>query len=200
MTEHYFSRNPQSKSMPKVWHYEIEGTPYKFTSDIGVFSKNEIDFGTALLIKHFKEPAIKGDILDLGCGYGPIGITTARTYQHRDIVMADINERAVALAKENMALNHIENAKVIQSDRFSSLEGRMFAAILTNPPIRAGKNVIYRMFEESKEALLKNGELWIVIQKKQGAPSTMEKLKELFGNVERVGRSKGYFILRAING
>lgn len=200
MTEHYFSKKPQSKSMPKVWSYEIEGASYKFTSDVGVFSKNEIDFGTSLLIKNFKKPPIKGDILDLGCGYGPIGITVASRYKDRKIVMADINERAVMLSKENIALNHIKNAEVMQSDRFSNLQEQSFAAILTNPPIRAGKKVIYQMFEESKEALLKNGELWIVIQKKQGAESTMEKLESLFGNVERVKRSKGYFILCATNG
>lgn len=199
MTEHYFSRNPQSKSEPKLWSYQIAGTSYNFTSDIGVFSKNEVDFGTSFLIENFKEPTIKGSVLDLGCGYGPIGIAIADIYENREIVMADINERAVELSKKNIALNHIENAEVIQSDRFSSIKGYSFASILTNPPIRAGKKVIYQMFEESKEALLKNGELWVVIQKKQGAASTMDKLEDLFGNVEKIGRSKGYFILRSIN-
>lgn len=199
MTEHYFSRTPQSKSMPKAWRYEIMGTSYKFTSDVGVFSKNEVDFGTSLLINNFKEPVIQGDILDLGCGYGPIGIALADNHENRHIVMADINERAVALARQNAALNQIVNVDILQSDRFSNLKDHSFAAILTNPPIRAGKNIVHLMFEESQSALLEQGELWVVIQKKQGAPSAMEKLNALFGNVEVIDRSKGYFILRSIN-
>lgn len=198
MAEHYFSRNPQSKSIPKVWNYEIMGTSYKFTSDVGVFSKDEVDFGTSLLIENFKVPKIKGELLDLGCGYGPIGITLAHNNSERKVLMVDINERAVALARENGVLNQVDNIEVIQSDRFSNIENRSFAAIITNPPIRAGKDVIFKMFEESKVALLESGELWIVIQKKQGAPSTMKKLESLFGNVEVVDRCKGYFILRAI--
>lgn len=198
MSEHYFSSHPQSKSAPKLWTYEIDGIKYQFTSDIGVFSKNEVDFGTSLLIEHFRSPEIEGEILDLGCGYGPIGIAVATKYPDRKVLMADINERAVALSKQNIVLNQVANAEVIQSDRFSNINDKSFAAVLINPPIRAGKQVIYSMFEESHEVLLENGELWIVIQKKQGAPSAMKKMEELFGNVERVGRSKGYFILRSI--
>lgn len=198
MSEHYFSKNPQSKSMPSAWNYTLRGKEYSFISDVGVFSKNEVDFGTRLLIEQFEVPDISGDILDLGCGYGPIGIACADRYQDRKIVMADVNERALTLAKENAFRNDIENIEVIPSDRFSNLGHRSFAAVVTNPPIRAGKQVVHKMFEESKDALLRGGELWIVIQKKQGAPSAKAKLEALFGNVEVVSRSKGYFILKAL--
>lgn len=199
LSEHYFSRKPQSNSMPNAWNYTLRGTEYLFISDVGVFSKNEVDFGTRLLIEQFEEPSIPGDVLDLGCGYGPIGITLAHCYQSRSVIMADVNERAIDLAKKNALNNTVENVEVIRSDRFSHLKNRSFAAIVTNPPIRAGKKVVHKMFEESKQALLKDGELWVVIQKKQGAPSAKEKLESLFGSVEVIARSKGYFILKALN-
>lgn len=199
MSEHYFSKNPQSKSEPKTWNYTLRGREYSFISDVGVFSKNEVDFGTRLVIEHFNVPPIAGDILDLGCGYGPIGISLASENQDRRITMVDVNERALELARENVVKNNIENVDIIQSDGFSQLEHCSFAAVVTNPPIRAGKKVVHRMFEESKQALLKHGELWVVIQKKQGAPSAKEKLESLFDDVEVVFRSKGYFILKATN-
>jgi len=199
MSEHYFSIKPQSQSKPKVWSYQIRENNYTFTSDVGVFSKDEVDFGTRLLIEKFEKPSINGEFLDLGCGYGPIGITLADCYEDRNIVMADINERAVQLAVQNAELNAVTNIEVIQSDRFESIGERSFAAIVTNPPIRAGKTVVHMMFEESKEALLLGGELWVVIQKKQGAPSAQRKLETLFSQVDIVARKKGYFILRALN-
>lgn len=199
MSEHYFSKKPQSKSSPKTWSYRLKERQYTFTSDVGVFSKNEVDFGSKLLIEQFRPPEIQGDILDLGCGYGPIGIAISDSYPDRHVVMTDVNERAVLLAEKNAAKNQINNAEFIQSDQFSQLDGRMFAAILTNPPIRAGKQTVHQMFEKSKKALMKMGEIWVVIQKKQGAPSAKDKLEELFGNVEVVTKDKGYFILRAIN-
>lgn len=199
MSEHYFSQNPQSKSSPKKWNYQLRGKVYTFESDYGVFSKNEVDYGSRLLIEKFKEPLITGDFLDLGCGYGPIGITLADCYNDRKVILTDINERAINLAQKNADYNKVVNVEFVQSDRFSNLTNRSFAAILTNPPIRAGKKVVHQMFEDSKNALLRHGQLWVVIQKKQGAPSAKEKLNDLFGNVEVVERNKGYFILKATN-
>ncbi|MFD1039167.1 class I SAM-dependent methyltransferase [Virgibacillus byunsanensis] len=199
MSEHYFSQKPQSKSSPKTWSYQLRDKLYTFTSDYGVFSKDEVDFGSRLLIEQFREPTITGDFLDLGCGYGPIGIALADSFKDRKIIFADINERAIAFAEKNAAHNKVDNAEFIQSDRFSNLSNQLFAAIITNPPIRAGKKIVHSMFEESKKALLPQGELWVVIQKKQGAPSAKEKLVEVFGNAEVVNRDKGYFILRATN-
>lgn len=199
MAEQYFSQQPQSESSPKTWSYQLKGKLYTFTSDHGVFSKNEVDFGSRLLIEEFKEPDQHGDLLDLGCGYGPIGICVADHLSNRRVVMTDINERALKLARENAAMNHVNNVDLFHSDRFANLLDRKFAAILTNPPIRAGKKTVHAMLEESKLALLDQGELWVVMQKKQGAPSTKDKLQTLFGNVEVVARSKGYYIMRAKN-
>lgn len=200
MSEHYYSEKPQSKSAPKTWEFELRGHSYTFTSDDGVFSKNRVDFGTQLLINQFKEPAIPGQILDLGCGYGPIGITIAHHYPDRTVVMADINERAIQLAQKNVAANSVKNARVVLSNRFANLAADSFAAIVTNPPIRVGKKVIYKMFAECKDALSEQGELWIVIQRKQGAPSAKKELERLFDFVEVVAKDKGYFIYRMIKG
>ncbi|MCM3741056.1 class I SAM-dependent methyltransferase [Oceanobacillus luteolus] len=198
MNEHYFSEKPQTESSPRHLQTKLRDKNYTFTSDTNVFSKGKIDFGSRVLIETFEEPAIDGDFLDLGCGYGPIGISLAGTYPNRHVVLADVNERALSLAEKNANANHVSNVEVIRSDRFSNLEGRKFAAVITNPPIRAGKTVVHGMFEGAKEALVENGELWVVIQKKQGAPSAQKKINELFGNVEVVDKKKGYFILRAL--
>ncbi|HLR61787.1 MAG TPA: class I SAM-dependent methyltransferase [Lentibacillus sp.] len=195
MSEHYFSQNPQSKSSPKKWNYQLRGEIFKFESDYGVFSKNEVDYGSRLLIEYFEEPPVEGSLLDLGCGYGPIGIAIANSYKKRSVMLTDINERAVALARKNAHYNDVNNVEFAISDRFSHLKDRKFAAILTNPPIRAGKKIVHQMFEESKHVLLENGQLWVVIKKKQGAPSAMNKLNDLFGDVEVIDRSKGYYIL-----
>lgn len=198
MSEHYFTQKPQSKSKPQTWDYKIKDQTFSFTTDEGVFSKSTIDFGSRLLIDQFKQPTISGEFLDLGCGYGPIGIVLASAFKDRHIVMSDINERAIELAKQNAKQNKVENVSILLSNRLKQLQDRTFAAILLNPPIRAGKEIVHKMFEESYQALKKDGEFWIVIQKKQGAPSAKKKLESLFNNVEMVARKKGYHIFRSI--
>ncbi|GAA0434257.1 class I SAM-dependent methyltransferase [Lentibacillus halophilus] len=200
MADHYFSHQPQSKRSPQQWNCLLRGKEYTFTSDYGVFSKNDVDYGSKLLIDHFDEPCIEGEILDLGCGYGPIGITTADRFPARHVVMSDINERAIELARKNAVLNQVLNVEMVTSDRLNDMPSRRFASILTNPPIRAGKQVVHQMFEDSRNALLKKGQLWVVIQKKQGAPSAIDKLENLFDHVETTARSKGYYVLMAMNG
>ena len=197
MSEHYFSNKPQSKSEPKTWKFHLRGFSLSFTSDHGVFSKGEVDFGSRTMIEAFSESEVEGDILDLGCGYGPIGITLAKAFPNRKIVLSDINERAISLARQNAFQNNTSNVEFHVSDRFESFSNRRFASILINPPIRAGKKVIFQMFEESYQALIPHGELWIVIQKKQGAPSAKKKLEEMFSEVEVVEKNKGYFVFCA---
>jgi 16S rRNA (guanine1207-N2)-methyltransferase len=197
MNEHYFSQKPQTKSSPKTWYYQTNGKQYTFTSDVGVFSKREVDFGSRLLIEQFKEPTVPGDFLDLGCGYGPIGILVADRYPSRHMVMVDINERAVKLAAENARQNGVTNMTCLQSDKLADVKNRTFAAVLTNPPIRAGKQVVHEMFTEAQQVIVQGGSLWVVIQKKQGAPSAKKKLEQLFAAVETVAKRKGYYILRA---
>ena len=196
LTEHYYSQKPDVVSNPKFWDFTLKGRTFRFKSDNGVFSKKEVDFGSRLLVESFNlDEAVEGEILDVGCGYGPIGISIAAAYPDRTIEMIDINSRAVELSKENAASNAIANVKIYESDRFDKVASNHFAAILTNPPIRAGKSVVHEILEESYRSLVAGGELWVVIQKKQGAPSAMDKMEQLFGNVEVPVKKKGYYIL-----
>lgn len=168
-----------------------------FKTDNGVFSKREVDFGSKVLIEAFQMPELNGNILDVGCGYGPIGLTLAKEFAERTVHMVDVNERALTLASENARINKIPNIQIYESDRLLNVEAKDFAAILTNPPIRAGKQVVHDILEQSYERLLEGGELWVVIQKKQGAPSAIKKLEEMFDEVEIVEKNKGYFIIKA---
>ncbi|MDM5282077.1 class I SAM-dependent methyltransferase [Peribacillus frigoritolerans] len=196
MTEHYYSHKPDVVSNPKFWDFTLKGRTFRFKSDNGVFSKKEVDFGSRLLVESFNlNEAVEGNILDVGCGYGPIGISIAAAYPDRTIEMIDINSRAVELSKENAASNGIANVNIYESDRFDKVASNQFAAILTNPPIRAGKSVVHEILEESYRSLVAGGELWVVIQKKQGASSAMDKMEQLFGNIEVPVKKKGYYIL-----
>src|SRR5690625_2654263 len=196
--EHYYSKNPQSKFTTETWEYIYNGHPLTFTSGSGIFSKGKIDFGSQLLIQSFQEPEIDGEILDVGCGYGIIGITLARAYTKRHITMIDINERAIELSNRNIQQNEISNASSFQSDGLSSLPTETkFAAIVMNPPIRVGKAKVYDLFKQCQSALKPSGEFWIVIQKKQGAPSAEKFLSTLFEEVQIVNRKKGYVILKS---
>ncbi|WJQ01879.1 class I SAM-dependent methyltransferase [Geobacillus stearothermophilus] len=197
MSEHYYSVNPTSERNPQTWTFTLRGHEFRFTTDSGVFSKRGVDFGTQLLIETFEEPEVAGDLLDVGCGYGPIGLALAKSFPNRLVQMIDVNERALELARENKRANHIDNVRIYQSDLFSEVGEQRFAAVVTNPPIRAGKRVVHAIFEQSRDHLLDGGELWVVIQKKQGAPSALKKLKELFPFVEVASKKKGYYIIKA---
>ncbi|MCD7036569.1 class I SAM-dependent methyltransferase [Metabacillus sp. GX 13764] len=197
MSEHYYSQKPSVESDRKTWSFRLREKDFVFQSDRGVFSKKEVDFGSQLLIETFESPAIQGDFLDAGCGYGPIGLSIAASFPDRTVEMIDINERAVELSKANAGQNQISNVSIYQSDLFEKVPAKKFAAVLTNPPIRAGKQTVHEIFEKSYEHLLPGGELWVVIQKKQGAPSAFDKIEELFGEAFLAVKSKGYHIIRA---
>ncbi len=195
--EHYYTNNPSSKSEERIISYYIKDKELKFTVDNGVFSKDRIDFATDLLIKAVLNENIKGKILDVGCGYGVIGITISIFNSNVDFTMLDINERALGLAKKNIKLNKLDNIKVIESDGFSNISAQeIYDVIITNPPIRAGKKVIYKMYEDSFNHLNKDGMLYLVINKKHGAPSTKEYLETLFSEVEVLDKKAGFNVIR----
>ncbi|OIU72880.1 class I SAM-dependent methyltransferase [Rossellomorea aquimaris] len=198
MTNHYYSSKPEVGSNPQSIQFELRGHSFRFKTDQGVFSKKEVDFGSRTLIENFKLPETEGALLDVGCGYGPIGLALAKDFGDRMVHMVDVNERALSLAGENAKANGVENVRIYQSDRYKNVKDKGFAAILTNPPIRAGKETVHSILSESYDHLADKGELWVVIQKKQGAPSAMDKMEELFSNVEIAARKKGYYILRSV--
>lgn len=194
--QHYYTKNPQVGHARDVVETTIRNMTMQFVTDAGVFSKNSIDFGTRVLLQAIEVPS-GVHILDVGCGYGPIGITLSKLQPDSHVTMIDINERAVELTKENCQRNGASRIKVLQSDLFENVKQERFDLIVTNPPIRAGKDVVHRIFSEGYELLNKGGTMWVVIQKKQGAPSAMTKLEQLFGDVREVTKDKGYRIFCA---
>lgn len=197
MTEHYYAQDPKVKSATSEWEATLRGTSLKFKTDAGVFSKGGIDFGSRLLVESFQMPSLPGDILDMGCGYGPIGLTIARLFPDRQVHLIDVNERALLLSKQNADRNEIFNVEIYASSAVSEVKAEEFAVVLTNPPIRAGKETVFSFYDGAFSKLKSGGELWVVIQKKQGAPSTIKRLERLFSSVEVIEKKKGYTILRA---
>lgn len=189
---HYYTANPDLPHDTAVIDYLAKGRKLQFMSDAGVFSRQKVDFGSNLLINAL--PALKGKVLDLGCGYGPIGISLAVLNPGIEVTMADVNRRAVALAQENIRINKVTNAQALESNGFDKIKGK-FSTVISNPPIRAGKKVIYPLFEQSITFLEEGGSLWLVIQKKQGAPSAVAKLESVFGNCSVTDKSGGYWLL-----
>ena len=194
--DHYYSSKPTSESNRETWQTKINGQAFTYTTDAGVFSKNAVDQGSEVLMLTGAEQTYpEGNILDLGCGYGPIGIYLGQAFPDRMIEMVDVNERALELAKLNADQNDVSNVRIYQSYLYEEVENKEFAAILSNPPIRAGKKVVHEILEKAFDHLIVGGQLLIVIQKKQGAPSAKKKMEEVFGNVERINLDKGYWIL-----
>lgn len=199
MSDHYFTNRPQTASETSAWTYTLRGKEFKFVTDTGVFSKKTVDFGSRLLIEtlDFSE-MVPGNLLDVGCGYGPIGLSLAKEDAERKVEMVDVNERALGLAKQNASNNRLGNVLIHPSDIYESVEGKDFAAIVSNPPIRAGKQVVHGVLTGAYDLLKHGGTLTVVIQKKQGAPSAKAKMEETFRNAEVIAKDKGYWIIQSV--
>lgn len=193
MTKMYYAENPDSAHDIHELKVTLLGQSFTFLTDSGVFSKKMVDYGSQVLLNTLNFEKGK-TLLDLGCGYGPLGISLAKV-QGVKPTMVDINNRAIDLAKQNAQKNGVE-ADIFQSDIYEKVNGT-FDYIISNPPIRAGKQVVHTIISESINYLKVGGNLTIVIQKKQGAPSAKAKMEEVFGNVEILKRDKGYYILRS---
>ena len=195
MNDQYFTREPESASRPAECTFTWRGRELHFQTDAGVFSRGELDQGTRLLLDALPEN-LSGDILDLGCGWGPIGISVKAVLPETRVMMTDVNLRALELARGNAKRNRV-GVFCVESDGFSALEGKRFDAVITNPPIRAGKQVIYKMFADARDHLNPGGSLFLVIRKQQGAESCMKYLQTLYPSVERLDRASGYWVLEA---
>ena len=195
MNDQYYTREPASESRPVDCAFEYRGKRLSFRTDAGVFSRGELDTGTRLLLDALPEK-LSGSILDMGCGWGAIGISVKKVWPETAVTMADVNLRALEWSRWNAAKNGAE-VECVESDGFASLGGKQFDAVITNPPIRAGKQVIYRMFEDAEKALCPGGSLFLVIRKQQGAESCVKYLKTLFSSVEKLDRSGGFWVLEA---
>lgn len=193
MPDHYYTETPNSAHDERRIALRALGNDLTFVTDAGVFSRDGLDRGTEVLLEAL--PPLEGRVLDLGCGWGAVGVALGKRYPALDIVMTDINSRAVELARRNLAENGV-TAAVLQGDGFDAVEGR-FDAIVTNPPIRAGKAVIYGLFARARDYLEPDGALYVVIRKQQGAPSALKYLKEIYSRAETVDRASGFHVLRA---
>lgn len=193
---HYFTDNENLESNPKEFAYQFDNEKFQFTTDNGVFSKGEVDYGSYLLIKTVYKSDLGKTLLDLGCGFGPIGIITQRFNKELIVDAVDVNSRAVDLTKLN-ALKNNQSIQAFKTEDILTLN-KSYDTVLLNPPIRAGKIIIYDLYQKSFEVLNDGGKLIIVIRKKQGADSSLKKLKDIFKNVEVIAKSKGYEIIQAI--
>lgn len=192
----YFDNNDKLVSNKREIFVSLEGKSYSFITDNGVFSKSEVDYGSLALLKVLFKENITGEILDIGCGYGPIGIILSKKFSDGMYTLIDVNQRACALARENASRLKANNVRVIESNIFENVDG-LFDVIISNPPIRAGKKVIYSIFEQSYQHLKQNGALYIVIRKSLGAESAQRFIKTVFNNCELLKRDKGFYIYRA---
>ena len=190
----YYAENPDAAHDIHELRVDLLGEKMTFLTDAGVFSKKMVDFGSQLLLKCLE--VNEGEtVLDVGCGYGPLGLSLAKAYGVQ-ATMVDINNRALNLARQNAERNKVEVA-IFQSNIYEQVEGK-FDHVISNPPIRAGKQVVHEIIEKSRDFLKDGGDLTIVIQKKQGAPSAKSKMEDVFGNCEIVKKDKGYYILRSV--
>ncbi len=188
-TEHYYTKTPTSKLKKREIKTKLRGQEFKFITGSGVFSPKRIDTGTRVLIENAKVK--KGDsVLDLGCGYGVVGVVIAKTVSGVKVVMSDINERAVMLAGKNARENKVD-ANAVQSYVFENIEEK-FDVILLNPPQTAGKKLCFKMIEESKKYLKKGGSLQLVARHQKGGKTLQMKMEEVFGNSEVLSRQSGF--------
>lgn len=197
MSNQYFENNENLKSQIFEITYYYKQQTLKFLSDAGVFSKRGIDFGSSLLLKNVIISSTTKRVLDVGCGYGTIGITLAKCYPNIIIDMVDVNRRAIELTRKNMINNEIKNASVFESNMYANIKEK-YDLIITNPPIRAGKKIVHGIILDGYEHLNNDGELWCVIQKKQGAESALKGLKEKYEIVNIICKDKLYYIIQAI--
>ena len=190
---HYFENDKNLKSEEKIIFAKIGDEKLSFFVDHGVFSKKGLDFGTRSLLENINIEAIEGNVLDFCCGYGPIGINIEKI-SSADVDMVDINDRSLHLSQKNVVRNEVR-ANVFKSDLYEKIN-KKYRYIITNPPIRVGKQILYQILFEAKEYLEKDGELWFVIHKDQGAKSVVKDLQKEY-LVTLISKNKGFYVIKA---
>lgn len=188
----YFS-NEDLKSNIQKFNVDILGHRYSFFTDNGVFSKDKLDFGTRVLLENIPLSILHGRILDVGCGYGVIDIILGKIVD-AEFLGVDVNRRALHLADMNKKENKLNNVSFLESSCYEKVEGK-FNYIITNPPIRAGKKIVYEIVMGAKDYLEDNGSLFIVVRKEQGAKSMIRDLEKIY-KVEVLNKIKGFFVIK----
>jgi 16S rRNA (guanine1207-N2)-methyltransferase len=194
MVDHYYSANPAAAHRRQEFRYTFRGREYRFRTDAGVFSKGHLDRGTRLLMEAMDLDGVER-ALDLGCGYGVLGIVIAKERPGARVAMVDPNGRAVELAKENAELNGVA-VDVRQGEGCAPFAGEKFDYIITNPPIRAGKKVVFDLVDQAYAHLEEGGRFLAVIRTQQGAASLAKKIAEVFGAVTELEKGGGFRVLQ----
>lgn len=194
----YFENDSNLKSQKRMLKCYINGQEIAFISDVGVFSNTQIDYGSFIFLKTLLKEDKVDTLLDIGCGYGLLGITLKIFDKSLDVDMIDVNNRALELTKENISFHHLDNINCFYSDGFNNVI-KLYQRIITNPPIRAGKKVIYKMFLDAKSHLEIGGSLYVVIKKDLGAQSAFNELVKIYKNVLIINKEKGYWVIKATN-
>jgi len=189
---HYFTNNVDLKHNVETRKVIIKTSEFTFFTDNGVFSKKGLDFGTRSLLESLPED-IHGKVLDFGCGYGPIGIYLKKNY-NCDVDMIDINDRSLDLARKNAKENNV-NVNIFNSDIYSNITNK-YDYVITNPPIRVGKQILYKILFDAQEHLVDGGQIWLVINKDQGAKSLIKDLEKTY-KTKLINKNKGFFVICA---
>ncbi|MGX7105540.1 class I SAM-dependent methyltransferase [Globicatella sanguinis] len=201
MSNQYFENNEHLDHNVRTIQFQWLNFPLIFKTDSGVFSKNQVDYGSKVLLEAVVEDLsslLEGPIVELGSGYGPIAISLAKSYPKIEVIGVEINQRAQLLSQDNAKLNQVSNCTFIHHDATTVTLKKSAQVVVTNPPIRAGKAVIQAFVKQAHQILQPNGILYVVIQKKQGAPSMAKYMERLFDNVEKITQDKGYWILKSV--
>lgn|SRR5574344_1557561 len=193
--DHYFIYDKDQKVKLRTVSFSFDGTDINLETDTNTFSNKHLDDGTRILIKNLLETNLNGSFLDLGSGYGPIGLTLKLIYKDLDVTLSDINEHAVELCKINAKKLNL-NVECIASDSYSNIH-KSFDIVSLNSPISCGKEVCYKMYRDTLEHLKNNGLFYLVIRKDKGALSHMKYLSSLFPSVRVIYKEKGYLVILA---
>lgn len=193
---HYFENDNNLKEDKKIINVDMFGKRFRFSTNSGVFSKDKVDYGTKLLLNNIVIHKKSGKLLDLGCGYGVLGVILGENYKNLDIDMVDVNERAVTLANYNLQLNGVTGVNCYVSNIYEGVSSK-YDYIVTNPPIRAGKDVLLQFLVGSYDYLVSDGQLWFVMRKDHGVKTMILRLQELF-DVQIVCRDKGFYIVKCV--
>ena len=192
--DHYFTNNEVKSNLRKT-NVKVNERMFTFYTDNGVFSKKGLDFGSRALIESLLDCDIRGNVLDVGCGYGVIGIILSSFFEV-SCDMIDINKRAIHLADMNIKENNVKNIHSFYSNIYDSID-KKYDFIITNPPIRAGKKIVYDILFNAKKYLVPGGQLYFVMNKDQGAKSAIKDLS-FVGVVEVIKKSKGFYVIKCI--
>ncbi|MFT7616314.1 MAG: 16S rRNA (guanine1207-N2)-methyltransferase [Candidatus Woesearchaeota archaeon] len=193
---HYYSKTPDSARSDDIYEASVKGVSATFVSGSGVFCIGKLDFGSAVLIEYAQIPE-ESSILDLGCGYGPVGIFTKLLHPTTTISFTDVNERAVAYAKQNCRKNRVKYKSLVCGDGFESVPAS-FDVILLNPPQSAGKDVCDSLIKESANHLNENGSLHVVVRKNKGGNIIIAMLENYFDNYEVLAKKGGFWVIKSI--